>query len=500
MPHLRICNLTTQYPNGTRANDNVNLTVQRGEVHALVGENGAGKTTLMNVLSGLTSPSSGEIWLNNRHVTMNSPAKAIQLGIGTVHQHFTLVRSFTAPQNITLNREPTHTFLPWTDRTRATDLTRELSEQYNLPVDMNTPVGQLSLAEQQRVEILKALHQGAKLLILDEPTTVLTPHETGQLFNVVRRLAEQGKSVIFISHKLPEVFAVADQITVMRAGKTVATSATTNLTPAEVRRQMFGQAQQEPGRSPHTHGAPVLRLRDLSYVSANGQQCTHNINLTVHASEIIAIVGIVGKGQAQLANLITGGLRPASGTIHINGADMTGKSIAQYRRAGVAHIPADRTHNGIAQGATVAENLCGSRYQQFARFGLLNRRQMKHHADSLIDTYKIAVQDSFAPAVILSGGNLQKLILARELSTNPSLLVAVYPTRGVDAQSVAFIHKQLLEQRASGTGVLLISADLLEALSLADRIMVMRSGRIVADLPNDGTTTEAILGEHITHA
>ncbi|MCL4858930.1 MAG: ABC transporter ATP-binding protein [Caldilineaceae bacterium] len=496
MPNLvEMQGITKIYPNGVAANRHVDFDVRAGEIHALVGENGAGKSTLMKVLYGLEHPTSGLILLRGRPVTIANPHQAIDLGIGMVHQNFMLVPSFTVAQNVVLGREPRRG--RFIDSAEANRITEALSREYGLAVEPTAPIEATPVGMRQRVEILKTLYRGADLLILDEPTAVLTPQETDDLFQAVRRLVQQGKTVIFITHKLREVKAIADRITVMRLGEVTGRVNTADVTEEEIARMMVGRnvfLQVE--RPPRTHGRAVAQVRNLSYVAETGRLVLHNLNFNVYSGEILGVAGVEGNGQTELAEVLSGLKRATTGTIEIDGRDVTGRTPSQMRAAGVAHIPEDRLTNGAALEATIADNLVVDRYRRppFTERGVMHPNRIRQHAEGLIHEFDIRTSGADAPMRSLSGGNMQKVIVAREFSANPSLLVAAQPTRGVDIGASEFVRTQLVAKRNEGRAVLLISADLAEVMSLADRIAVMYKGRIVGILPNKPDLTEQEMG------
>lgn len=483
------------YPNGVTANRNVDFDVRQGEIHALVGENGAGKSTLMKILYGLEQPTDGQILLRDRPVTIANPQEAIDLGIGMVHQNFMLVPSFTVAQNVVLGREPRRG--RFVDNAESIRITEQLSRDYGLSVEPTAPVEATPVGMRQRVEILKTLYRGADLLILDEPTAVLTPQETDDLFQAVRRLVQQGKTVIFITHKLREVKAIADRITVMRLGEVTGRVNTVDVSEEEIARMMVGRnVFLQVARPPRARGRAVAQIRNLSYVAETGRPVLRNLDFNVYAGEILGIAGVEGNGQTELAELLSGLKRATTGAVTIDGRDVTRSTPSQARAAGVAHIPEDRLTNGAALDATIADNLVVDRYHRppFTERGVMHPEQIRRQADELIREFDIRASGAAAPMSSLSGGNMQKVIVAREFSANPSLLIAAQPTRGVDIGASEFVRTQLVAKRNEGRAVLLISADLAEVMSLADRIAVMYKGRIVGILPNTPDLTEQEMG------
>ena len=483
------------YPNGVIANRHVNFSVNKGEIHALVGEIGAGKSTLMKILYGLEQPTSGEIWLNNQPVQIPNPHRAIDLGIGMVHQNFMLVPSFTIAQNVVLGREPRKG--RFIDSHEAIRITEALSKTYGLQVEPTATIEATPVGMRQRVEILKTLYRGADLLILDEPTAVLTPQETDDLFEAVRKLVHQGKTVIFITHKLIEVKEISDRVTVMRHGEVTGHVNTADVTEEEIARMMVGRSVfLQIDRPPQKRGNAVAQLKNVGYVSETGRPLLNGVTFNVYSGEILGIAGVEGNGQTELAEVISG-LRPATtGEILINGRSIAGADARTARQAGVAHIPEDRLTNGVAREASIAENLVVDRYNQppFTRSGIFSPSAIRRQAVDLMKQFDIRAAGTDAPMGSLSGGNMQKVIVAREFSANPALLVAAQPTRGVDIGASEFVRGQLVAKRNEGKAVLLISADLAEVMSLADRIAVMYKGKVVGIFPNSAELTEEELG------
>ncbi|MEJ5200706.1 MAG: ABC transporter ATP-binding protein [Anaerolineales bacterium] len=488
-------NIVKIYPNGVVANNEVNFSVERGEIHALVGENGAGKTTLMKVLYGLEHPTSGQILIDGKPVHFHSPDDAIAAGIGMVHQNFMLVPSFTIAENIVLGKEPTRRGL--LDRAEAIRVTEELSHQYGLKVEADAIVETVNVGMRQRVEILKTLYRGAEILILDEPTAVLTPQETQDLFRAIRKLVSQGKTVIFITHKLREVKEISDRVTVMRNGKVMGTLPTAEATREGLARMMVGRdVFLEVNKPPVQRGRKVMEVQDVSYVSETGRSMLKGVSFNVYAGEILGVAGVEGNGQTELVEVLTG-LRPAaSGRVLIDGKDILNRTPREVRLAGVAHIPEDRLTNGLALTASINENVIVDRYynKPFRKGLLIDYKQVNKLGDALIDEFDIRTPSGLVPVASLSGGNMQKVIVAREFSFNPNILIAAQPTRGIDVGATEFIRDQLVRKRTAGTGVLLVSADLAEVMSLSDRIIVMYEGEITGVFPNAQEVSEEELG------
>jgi simple sugar transport system ATP-binding protein len=475
--------------------DDVSLDLAPGEIHALVGENGAGKTTLMRVLYGLLKPDAGTIALDGRPVSIASPAQAMRLGLGMVHQHFMLVDTLTVAENVTLAREPAGR-LGVLRRAEAERAVAALAERLRLPVDPRAPVRSLSVGAQQRVEILKALHHGARVLILDEPTAVLTPHEVDELFGVLRALQAEGTTLVLITHKLGEVKALAERVTVMRAGRVVGGGAVADLSVGDIAALMVGRPIAWPGeRSPRAPGAALLEVRGLQVRDDRGLPAVRGVSFEVRAGEIVGLAGVEGNGQHELAECLAGLRPPAAGTVAIAGRRVSGRSAREHHRAGLAHIPSDRLRRGLVPAMTLAENLALGlqRDPAIGRGPLLPPRALESRARPLLDEYDVRPPDPRARALALSGGNQQKLIAARELSRGARVVLAAHPTRGVDLGAVAFLHRRLLEERDAGRAVLLVSSELGEILSLCDRVLVMYEGR-VAHETRPAETTERALG------
>lgn len=459
------------------ANDKVSFDVKRGEVHALLGENGAGKTTLMNILYGLYQPDEGTVFLNGEAAQLNSPKDAMNRGVGLVAQHFHLARRHTVAENIALGLPQTPFFRP----ARALGpRIRELAERYQLAVDPEAKIWQLSPGEQQRVEIIKALLQGATTLILDEPTSVLTPQEAEALFDVLRLMKRNGEAVIFISHKLDEVMAIADRITVLRKGAVVGTLPRDEASEAKLARLMVGRDIPSDRQKRDKAGKDVrLELKHLRAKNHRNVEALRGLDLTLYEGEILGVAGVAGNGQAELTQALTGLRQPSSGHILLDGQDITRQTTRALFEAGVAHIPEDRNHMGIVPSMSVAENLVlrQYRYPPFTKGPLFDWQAVETFARSAIRDYEVATPDSETSARLLSGGNVQKLILARELSGEPKLVVAAHPTYGLDVSAAALTHDLLLKQRARGAAVILISEDLDELRKLSDRILVLFEGR-----------------------
>ena len=470
------------------ANDGIDFDLRRGEVHALLGENGAGKSTLMSILYGLYSPDEGEIRVNGEPVEVDSPSKAIHLGIGMVHQHFMLVPVMTVTENMVLGEEPTRGAL--LDVREGARRVEELSNRYGLAVDPNAIIEQVSVGMQQRVEILKTLYRDARILILDEPTAVLTAQESHELFEVLRALTKDGVSIVFISHKLNEVLEISDRVTVLRRGKRIDTVPTEGATEESLARLMVGRdvllrVEKEPARP----GEPVLGVEDLRVRDNRGLEAVKGVSLTVRGGEVVAIAGVDGNGQLELVQAIAGVIVPESGHVRIGGQEVTGQGVRETTDAGVGHIPEDRQLCGLVLDFTLAENLALREYREppISNHGLLSVGHMNERARSLLREYDVRGGGPGTLASALSGGNQQKVAVAREIASNPELLIAHQPTRGLDVGAIEFVHGRLLRERDEGRGILLVSLEFEEIRALADRILVIYEGQIVGEFPPDAS-------------
>jgi general nucleoside transport system ATP-binding protein len=486
--------VTKRFP-GVLANDHVDFDAAWGEVHALLGENGAGKSTLSNIITGLYRPDDGEMAIDGRHVQFRHPREALEAGIFMVHQHFRLVPTFTVAENVILGdtRGEGRHFRVHPERIQGH--VADLAERYGLAVHPGARVWQLSVGEQQRVEILKALYREARILILDEPTAVLTPQEADALFGTLRRMAAEGRTVIFISHKLHEVSAVSDRVTVMRAGQVVATAATASVTPREMAALMVGrevtpERHEGPARPP---GDPVLEVASVSASGDRGTAALTDVSFELRAGEILAIAGVAGNGQRELAEAITG-LRPRSGTVRVGGRVLAPSDSRAAIAAGMSHVPEDRMHTGVAPSLSIAANVILKRYRSrdLSRGPFLRRGRTRQMATDLIRDYDVRAPGPDAPVRLLSGGNLQKIVLGREFASDPRVLIAAAPTRGLDVGAIETVHAYLRDAAARGVGVLVISEDLDEILVLADRIAVMYEGRIAGVVEADGANPEEL--------
>lgn len=486
--------ITKRFP-GIIANDRVDLKVRKGEIHALLGENGAGKSTLMSILFGFYRADEGQILIRGVEQHIKDPNVAYGLGIGMVHQHFQLIDNFTVTENIMLGNESSSAgFIHYE---AARDRVAELSRRYNLNVDPDAKIQDCSVGTQQRVEILKVLYRDADIIILDEPTAVLTPQEIDELIEIMRTFTAEGKSIILITHKLKEIMAVADRVSVLRRGRYMGTLEVKDTNEAELAERMVGRSVKfTVDKTPAKPGERVLSIKDLVVKDARGLEAVNGFSLDVHAGEIVGIAGVDGNGQEELTRAIAGLMPVTSGTITLNGRDITDMKVRKRNESGIAHIPADRQKLGLVMDFNMAENLCLKKYYQppFSNAGILNHSAIRRHAEELIEAFDVrSGEGPDSLASMLSGGNQQKAIIARELDTDPVLTLASQPTRGLDVGAIEYIHKRLIEQRDKGNGVLLISFELDEIMSLSDRIAVIYEGK-VSGLVRADETNERELG------
>ncbi len=503
--------ITKVFP-GVVANDQVSIDLESGEIHALVGENGAGKTTLMKILYGLYKPDGGRIFIDDEPVEITGAKDAIAKGVGMVHQHFMLVPVFSVLDNVILGAErdipgeAEDVQLPgllerlanrlYLNKSSARERISEIMERNRIDIDLGRRVGELPVGIQQRVEILKILYRGAKVLVFDEPTAVLSPQEIQSLFESFRRLTEQGKGVIFITHKLDEVLQIADRITVIRRGKVIETMAREGATKAKIAELMVGKPVILDVDNPEPEvGEPVMQVESLSAQDIRGYEILKGVDLTIRAGEIVGIAGVEGNGQSELVYQITEDHKPTGGDIRLNGESIIGWDVRRRREAGIAHIPEDRHRQGLLMSFSLADNLCLGRHHQppfVGKLGFRNTQRIHSFAREAIEAYDVRTPDEETEAHALSGGNQQKVIIAREISGDPVLLVASQPTRGVDIGATEFIYKQIVKAKKEGRAVLLVSADLDEVMALADRILVMYEGRVVYETSRDEATKERI--------
>ncbi len=492
-PVLELRGVTKAFP-GVLANDHIDFSLEEGEVHALLGENGAGKTTLMNVLYGLYTPDEGRILIRGQEVHIHSPSEAIAQGIGMVHQHFMLVPVMTVAENVILGAEPVrnHFFL---DRARATHRVSQLSEQYGLGVDPLAYVRDLPVGVQQRVEIIKVLYRQADILVLDEPTAVLTPQEAEELFEVMRSLVQQGKSIIFITHKLKEVFAIADRITVLRDGQVVGTTTPAETTERELAAMMVGrEVILRVEKRAIQRGKPVLSVEGLQVMDERGNRAVDGVSFQVHAGEILGVAGVQGNGQTELVEALTGLHPVTAGEVYILGMPVANASPRRILELGVAHVPEDRQRDGLVLSYPVMDNLVLNTYYlpPFAHSFLMDEAAVLAVAAERVEQFDVMAASVFAPASTLSGGNQQKLIVAREFSRPIRLLIASQPTRGLDVGATEYTHQRIMEKREQGCAVLLVSPELDEVMALSDRIAVMYEGKIMDILPASEASREEL--------
>lgn len=498
---LEMKNIHKVYPNGTAANRGIDLTINEGEIHALVGENGAGKSTLMKVLFGLEAPTSGTIIYKEEPISFKGPGDAIRHGLGMVHQHFMLAPSLTVSENIVLGEEPRKQKMSFI-RDRQTELSEveRLIQTYGLTVNPHAKVESIPVGQKQRVEILKVLYRGAKLIIMDEPTAVLTPQETDELFDSIKALIAQGHTIIFITHKLREVMEISDRITVLRAGQSIATLVTKETNQEEISQLMVGRevlfrvdkAVSQPQET-------VLEISELRAHDDKGHESLKGISLCIRAGEVLGIAGVEGNGQTELVETITGLRAVRAGSIQYLGQSLVGVPAVQIRNMQIGHIPEDRQTSGACLTSTITENMVLDHYRNKAyKIGpFLNRKKMKAFTKEMMVKFDVRSQSEEALAGSLSGGNLQKVIIARELSKDPKLLIASQPTRGVDIGAIEFIHREIIAHRDRGAAVMVVSAELSEVMALSDRIAVLYNGEIVAILDNTTDLTEQEIGYYM---
>ena len=491
---LELQKITKQFP-GVLANDRISISVDKGQVLGLLGENGAGKTTLMNILSGLYRPDSGKIFIDGKERIFRDPAQAIDAGIGMVHQHFMLVPVFDVTESVVLGNEPTKGPLGSFDRATARAQVVELSKRHGLHVDPDAKIESLPVGVRQRVEILKALYRKSDILVLDEPSAVLTPQETEELFDIIRGLARGGTSVIFITHKLNEVIAVADKITVLRRGAVAGETTPKKATAAKLAEMMVGrEVQLTVSRSKSKVAKPLLEVAGLRVLNDAAKLVVSDVAFEVRSGEILAVAGVQGNGQTELVEALTGLREVDGGSITLEGTTLTNRSPREIASAGVAHIPEDRNRDGMVKGMTVAENLILNSYhlEPFSKNGVLNRKEIAAAAEKAVRDFDVRTPSIDTDIASLSGGNQQKVIVAREFSRGVKLVIAAQPTRGLDVGSIEYIHRRIVEQRDAGAAVLIVSTELDEVLALGDRVAVMYEGRIVGILDAKDATRERV--------
>lgn len=494
---LELKDIAKVYDNGVVANKNISVGFRKGEIHAIVGENGAGKSTLMKIIFGLQKPTSGQILFNGKEISFQSPLDSIGIGIGMVHQHFMLVPSFTVLQNIVLGDEPTR--FSFIDSRKSKKKAEDLAKQYNFQLSMDEKIENLSVGMKQKVEILKLLYKGAKVLILDEPTAVLTPQETEQLFVELKKFKESGHTIIFISHKLNEVKEISDRISVIRKGELISTHNTEDVSLESISELMIGRrVEYEYSHIKKEVANKKITLKMDQVTLQDGKiNVLDNINLIAKSGEILGVVGVEGNGQSELVEVLFGYKQPTDGTIAVNGISLLGKKVKDIRdNAKVAYIPEDRMRQGIAGSASIKENMISSFFdaKEFNHKFWMNHKAIDELSDSLIKEYSVVCQSKETEIESLSGGNIQKVVVARECYANPELLIAEQPTRGVDVGSASFIHEKLIELRNSNKAIVLLSADLGEALAVSDKLIVMYEGQIVGFFNDLSELTETELG------
>ncbi len=490
--------ITKVYPNGIAANQNVEFSVRKGEIHALMGENGAGKSTLMKMLFGLEQPTSGEIIINGESVSLSSPSVAISKGIGMVHQHFMLVPSLTVAENIVLGMPPKKGM--FIDYKKAVEITDSFAEKYNLPVEANAKVMDIPVGMKQKVEILKALVRGARILILDEPTAVLTTQETAELFKELIHLKEQGYTIIFISHKLKEIKQITDRLTIMRAGKSMGVYNTADISEQEISRLMVGRdvvlsVEKGPAEPKET----VLKVRDLHYTNEWNKKMLDGISFSVRRGEILGVAGVEGNGQRELVDILFDLREPDKGAAQVNGTDIIAKPQSEIRALGVSLVPEDRMTYGIADTASIEENIIADRFykKEFNKGPLFDMKAIHEQSDRLIKEYTVLCKSGQQQVKMLSGGNIQKVVVAREFSSDPDLIIADQPTRGIDVGATEFIRKKLVELSREGAAVLLVSADLNEVMELSDSLIVLHGGKIAAYFEDTSMLDDTVMGEYM---
>lgn len=491
---LEVKNLTKIYPGGILANHNVNFSIKEGEIHALVGENGAGKSTLMKMLFGMEEITDGEIFYKGEKVNFTSSNDAIEQGIGMVHQHFMLVPSLTVAENLVLGIERKKGI--FIDKKRCIKETEEIAQKYNFNIDANKKVRDISIGMKQKLEILKVLYRNAKVIILDEPTAVLTPQETEELFVQLLNLKAEGFTIIFISHKLNEVKRLSDRLTILKMGKTIGTYNVDELSEEEISTLMVGrEVKLKYEKTVMEPKETLLTVKNVQYTDKFGVKKVDGASFSVKDSEILGIAGIEGNGQSEVIEIIAGLLKGEEGTVALKGEDITNISVKQRREMGLSHIAEDRMTTGCASDLSVKDNIISTNAEEFVnKMGLLTGRKIENHSNELIKKYKVKTSNGDRTMKSLSGGNIQKVIVAREFESNSKVLLVNQPTRGVDVGAIEFIHKKILEKREEGKGIILVSADLTELIGLSDRIIVFCKGKVVGHIDNSVNVSEEELG------
>ncbi len=493
---VRMVDILKVYPNGIVANQKVNFSIVEGEIHALVGENGAGKSTLMKILFGIEQPTEGSIVLNGQEVKFSNPQEAIKHGIGMVHQHFMLVPSLTVAENIVLGDEPKKAG-GLLDIQKAIADTAEIAKRYHFDIDPKAKVEDCSVGTKQKIEILKALFHGAKVLILDEPTAVLTPQETSELFKELMLLKDKGHTIVFISHKLNEVKEITDRITIMRAGKDVGTYDTDKVSKEDISNLMVGrEIVWDLDKSKAEPRDVAVQVENVTLVNEHKRKLLDDVNFSIRKGEILGVVGVEGNGQRELVDVLTGLQQASLGTITINGENIQRYSIRKIRDLGLSHIPEDRMTLGVAEYASIEENLLSIYFDkpEFLNGPFMKLKQINAWAKEKVVDYRVKTGSEKTPVKMLSGGNIQKVVVAREFSNNPKVIIADQPTRGIDVGAAQFIHKKLIELRDKGCAVLLVSADLTEVMDLSDSLVVFYNGRIVGYFEDASLLSETELG------
>lgn len=494
-PIIEMKNIVKVYDNGVVANDGVNFSVNKGEIHALVGENGAGKSTLMKILYGIEQPTEGEIYVNGEKISFKSSLDAIAHRIGMVHQNFMLVPSFTVAANVVLGGEPLKNGL--IDRDEVLKVTKELSDQFGLFVQPDAILDSINVGQRQRVEILKTLYRKAEILILDEPTAVLTPQETQDLFKAVRTLVKQGKTVIFITHKLREVKEISDRVTVMRHGKMIGTKDTKDVTREQMANMMVGREVFLNIKKPKMNrGEKRMEIKNISFITETGRPVLRDVSFNLYSGEILGVAGVEGNGQTELVEVLTGLKKSAGGEVIVSNENILDQSTRGIREKGISHIPEDRLTNGVAVRASIDENLIVDRYYEapYKKGMFLDYKLIEDKGKELIKKFSILTPNGKLPVNSLSGGNMQKVIVAREFSSDPYVLIASQPTRGIDVGATEFVREQLVQIRQDGCAILLVSADLGEVMSLSDRIITLYEGKITGVFPEASKKSEEELG------
>lgn len=486
-------NIVKRFPGGVVANNGIDLDVKKGEIHVLLGENGAGKSTLMNILYGLYSQDEGQVLINGKEVHFNSPKDAVEAGIGMVHQHFMLIPTLTVAENIVLGSEPCKKGL--LDTKKAISDTFNISEKYGLKVDPYAKVMDLSVGIQQRIEILKTLYKKAEIIVLDEPTAVLTPQEVEELFTILHKLKDDGHTIIFITHKLKEIKDISDRVTVIRDGQSIKTVSTSDVCQESLANMMVGREVELRQTKPEVEkGEVILKVKDLHCNNKRGIPSLKGVSFELRQGEILGIAGVDGNGQTELIEAITGLRKPTSGEVYLKGENITGLNSKELFSKGLAHIPEDRHKHGLVIDFSITENLLLGNIEnkEFSKGALINYERASKVANELVDKFSIKTSGIRSKACTLSGGNQQKVIVARELYRDPDFLIAAQPTRGIDVGAIEFIHKQMLEERQKGKAVLLVSMELEEIMDLSDRILVIYNGKFVGELDSKEATMEKL--------